>query len=126
MWTLLHQKQWLRGGMLILNAVVQTQMMLNTQVAQIRHCAIDYLAKGITINSEYYIALLVHLKEEITKKRPQIKCHKSIAMMAKLHELHFKLLPRPSYDPDLAPSDYWQFADLKECSRKRDLAPMNK
>ena len=29
---------------------------------------IDYLEKGRTINSEYYIALLVHLKEEIAKK----------------------------------------------------------
>ena len=28
---------------------------------------IDYLKKGRTINSEYYIALLVHLKEEIAK-----------------------------------------------------------
>ena len=34
--TLLPQKQWLRGGMLTLNAVELTQMMLNTQVAQIR------------------------------------------------------------------------------------------
>ena len=34
-WTLLSQKQRLRGGMLTLNAVIQTQMMLNTQVAQI-------------------------------------------------------------------------------------------
>ena len=32
---LFHQKQWLRGGMLTLNMVVQTQMMLNTQVVQI-------------------------------------------------------------------------------------------
>ena len=29
---------------------------------------IDYREKGRTINSEYYIALLVCLKEEITKK----------------------------------------------------------
>ena len=35
-WTLLHWKQWLRGGMLTLNAVVQTQMILNTQVTQIQ------------------------------------------------------------------------------------------
>ena len=34
--TLLHWKQWLRGGMLTLNTVIQTQMMLNAQVAQIR------------------------------------------------------------------------------------------
>ena len=34
---------------------------------------IDYLEKGKTINSKYYIALLVHFKEEITKKRAQMK-----------------------------------------------------
>jgi histone-lysine N-methyltransferase SETMAR len=86
---------------------------------------IDYLEKERTINSEYYIALLVNLKEEIAKKRPQMKkkkvffhqdnapCHKSIATMAKLHELHFELLPHTPYSPDLAPSDYYLLADLK-------------
>ena len=33
----------------------------------------DYLKKGRTINSECYIALLMRLKEEITRKRLQIK-----------------------------------------------------
>ena len=71
------------------------------------------------------MALLVHLKEEITKKQPQMKkkkglfnqdnapYHKWIATMAKLHELLFELLPHPPYSPDLAPSNYWLFADLK-------------
>ena len=40
-------------------------------------------------------------------------CHKSITMMAKLHAWYFKLLPHPPYSSDLAPSDYWLFADLK-------------
>lgn len=87
---------------------------------------IDYLEKGKRINSEYYIALLVRLKEEIAKKRPQMKkkkvlfhqdnapCHKSIATMAKMHELGFELLPHPPYSPDLAPSDFYLFADLKK------------
>ena len=79
---------------------------------------IDYLEKGRTTNSEYYIALLVCLKEEIAKKKPatndeekvlfhqdNILCHKSIAMMAKLHELHFELLSYPPYSPDLDPSN---------------------
>jgi len=26
----------------------------------------------------------------------------------------FELLPHPPYSPDLAPSDYWLFADLKK------------
>ena len=34
-WTLLRRKQWVKGSMLTLNAVVQTQMMLNAQAAQI-------------------------------------------------------------------------------------------
>ena len=34
--------------------------------------------------------------------------------MAKLSELGYKLLPHPPYSPDLAPSDYWLFADLKK------------
>jgi len=86
---------------------------------------IDYLEKGKTINSDYYIALLERLKDEIAKKRPHLKkknvlfhqdnapCHKSMKTMAKLHELGFELLPHPPYSPDLAPSDYFLFADLK-------------
>lgn len=37
--------------------------------------------------------------------------------MAKLHELGFELLPHPPYSPDLAPSDYCLFADLKRMLR---------
>ena len=38
---------------------------------------IDYLKKGRTIISEYYMTLLVRLKEEIAKKKPQMKNKKS-------------------------------------------------
>ena len=80
--------------------------------------SIDHLAKRRAINSEYYMALLVRLKEEIAKKRPQMKKkkvlfhqdnasrRKSIATLAKLHKLHFELFPHPPYAPDLAPSDH--------------------
>lgn len=86
---------------------------------------IDYLEKGKTINSDYYIALLERLKAEIAQKRPQMArkkvmfhqdnapCHKSLKTMAKIHELGFELLPHPPYSPDLAPSDYFLFSDLK-------------
>ena len=59
---------------------------------------IDYLEKERTINSEYYIALLVHLKEEIARPptatneeektlfcQDNEPCHKSMATMAKLY-----------------------------------------
>lgn len=86
---------------------------------------IDYLEKGRTINSDYYIALLERLKEEIAEKRPHMKkkkvlfhqdnapCHKSMKTMAKFNELGFELLPHPPYSPDLAPSDFFLFSDLK-------------
>lgn len=90
---------------------------------------VDYLAKGKTINSEYYIKLLVRLKQEIAIKRPHMQkkkivfhqdnapIHKSAATMAKLAELHFELLHHPPYSPDLAPSDYFLFSELKKSLR---------
>jgi [histone H3]-lysine36 N-dimethyltransferase SETMAR len=40
-------------------------------------------------------------------------CHKSIKTTAKLHKLGYELLLHPPYSPDLAPSDFFLFADLK-------------
>ena len=75
---------------------------------------INYLERGKTINSEYYIALLVHLKEEIATNEEEKSAfhqdnalyHSSIATMAKLHELNIQLLPYPPYSPDLVLSNY--------------------
>ena len=39
--------------------------------------------------------------------------HTSNIAQAKKHESSFESLPHPSYSPDLAPSDYYQFQDLK-------------
>ena len=35
-------------------------------------------------------------------------------MMLKLNKLSFEWLPHLPYSPDLAPSDYWLFAELKK------------
>ena len=78
---------------------------------------IDYLEKGKTINSEYYMALLDQFSADIKKRRPHMQkkkvlfhqdnspCHKSMKTMVKLNELSFELLPHPPYPPDLAHSD---------------------
>ncbi|GFW92999.1 putative DD34D transposase [Trichonephila clavipes] len=76
--------------------------------------------------SDYYVALLERLKDEIAEKRPHLKkkkvlfyqdnalwCHKSMKSITKLHELGFELLLHPPYNPDLAPSDFFLFSDLK-------------
>ena len=87
---------------------------------------IDYLKKGKTINSDYYMALLDRLSAEIKKKRPHMQkkkvlvhqdnapCHESLKTMDKLIELSFELLPHLPYSLVLAPSDYWLFSDLKK------------
>jgi [histone H3]-lysine36 N-dimethyltransferase SETMAR len=87
---------------------------------------IFYLEKGKTINSDYYIALLERLKDEIAEKRPHLKknkvlfhqdnapCHKSMKSMAKLNELWLQIASSSTVSPDLAPSDYFLFADLKK------------
>ncbi|GFY03386.1 mariner transposase [Trichonephila clavipes] len=86
---------------------------------------IDYLEKGKTIHSEYYMVFLDQLNEKIKKKCTQMQkkkvlfhqgnapCDKSMKMMVKLDELLFELLSHPPKGPDLAPNDYWLFADLK-------------
>jgi len=35
-------------------------------------------------------------------------------LAAKLMELRFQLVPHPSYSPDLAPSDYYLFPNMKK------------
>ena len=59
------------------------------------------------------------MKKKVFFHQDNAPCHKSVAMMAKLHELHLKLLLHPPYSPDLAPSNYWLFADLKRMLKKK-------
>lgn len=87
---------------------------------------IDFLPKGQTINSDYYIALLDRLDDAIKQKRPHMAkkkplfhqdnapIHKAMKTMVKFNDLQFELLPHPPYSPDLAPSDFYLFADLKK------------
>ena len=58
-------------------------------------------------------------KKKVVFHQGNAQCHKLIPMMAKLHELHFELLPHPPHSPDLAPSDYWLFADLKRMLQRK-------
>ena len=54
------------------------------------------------------------MKKKVLFHQDNALCHKSIATMAKLHELHFKLLLHPPYSSNLTPSNnYWLFADIK-------------
>ena len=52
-------------------------------------------------------------KKKVLFHQDNAPSDKSIATMAKLYELHFKLLTHPPYSSDLVPSDFWLFAELK-------------
>lgn len=87
---------------------------------------VDYLPKGVTINSAYYCTLLRRLREEIKEKRPGLlrkkvlfhhdnaRVHTSVETMAQIRDCGFELLPHPAYSPDLAPSDFHLFPNLKK------------
>lgn len=49
---------------------------------------------------------------------------KSMKTVAKFNKLGFDLLPHFPYSPGLSSSYYWLFADLKKCSREKNLAKM--
>ena len=87
---------------------------------------LDYLPKGHTITGEYYSDLLKRLRESIKKKRPGMitkgvlfhqdnaPAHSSMLAMATIRDCGFQLVPHPPYSPDLAPSDFHLFPNLKK------------
>ena len=59
-------------------------------------------------------------EENVLSHQDNAPCHKSIAMIAKLYELHLELLPYPPYSLDMAP-------EATGCLQtSKDLAPMKK
>lgn len=87
---------------------------------------IDYLEKGKTITGTYYASLLDQLIEKIKEKRPHMTkkkvlflqdnapSHTSAVATAKLVQLKFEMVPHPPYSPDLSPSDYFLFPNMKK------------
>ena len=84
---------------------------------------IDYLQKGKTINYEYYCSLLDQLNEKIREKKSRFAAQKNhfssrqCTCSQSFNELKYELLEHPSYSPDLAPSDYYLFRNLKQFLR---------
>lgn len=59
------------------------------------------MAKGVLLQQDY--------------ARP----HTGAQTMAVIRELKFTVLPHPPYFPDLAPSDYWLFGEMKKPLREK-------
>jgi len=95
---------------------------------------IDYLPKGQTTNAEYYSSLLVHLKDILKEKRrgeftkgvlflhDNAPAHRALATQKKLAYLSFHCLDHPPFSPDLAPSEYHLFSELKKHFKGRHFS----
>jgi len=87
---------------------------------------VDYLPEGSSITGQYFANLFDQLKEAIkTKRRGKLTkeilflqdnapTQTSNVVAAKLNTLGFQLVHHPPYSPDLAPSDYYLFPNLKK------------
>lgn len=90
---------------------------------------VDFLPRGMTITGQYYAGVLTRLKDSIRQKRrgkltrgplllhDNAPVHKSRIAQAALKDCGFEQLNHPPYSPDLAPSDYFLFRQLKAALR---------
>jgi len=86
---------------------------------------IDYLPPKTTMNGQYYATLLLKLRDAIKEKRrgmptqgvgllhDNAPIHKSMIAKEAVRDCGFVQLDHPADSPDLAPSDYFLFRNLK-------------
>ena len=89
---------------------------------------LDFLAKKSTITVAYYANFLDQLRT-VFREKHRGKLSKGILLQqdnAKVHTFKiaverngYELIPHPAYSPDLAPSDYFLFSNLKKDIRGR-------
>ena len=87
---------------------------------------IDYLPRKTTMNGVYYAGLLVQLRQAIKEKRrgklqlgvrllhDNAPVHTARVSQDAIKECGFEMIPHPPYSPDLAPSDFFLFPQLKK------------
>ena len=90
---------------------------------------IDDLEENTTINTDRYIKSLNKLAKKLPVVRPgkvharillqqdNARPHTAKKTMAVIREKKWELLPHPPYSPDLAPSDFYLFAPMKDALR---------
>lgn len=83
------------------------------------------------MSSDYYCSMLRKLREELPKQRrgalkrgPLIlidnaPIHKSVQTRSLIENIGFELIPHPPYSPDLAPSDFYLFRNLKSWLKQK-------
>jgi transposase len=87
---------------------------------------VEFMQQGTTITSQVYSEALKKLRRAIRKKRrgtlisgvvllhDNARPHTAARTRSLLAHLNWELFDHPSYSPDLAPSDYHLFTNLKD------------
>jgi hypothetical protein len=76
----------------------------------------EYTPLGQTVNKEYYQEVLLHLRDAVRHKRPELwdahnwQLHHTQGFLAKHNILQVHQAP---YSPDMAPCDFWLLLRLK-------------
>jgi len=98
---------------------------------------LDFLPIGTTMNGEYYAGLLRELRQKIKEKRRGLISRGSLLLednarphVSKLARAAglaagFTYIDHPPYSPDLAPSDYFLFSNLKKSLRGTKFLDLN-
>ena len=85
-----------------------------------------YVDMGHTITGAFYADLLIQLREKIRQIRrgklpngvlfhqDNAPAHTSTVAMAAIQKCGFQLVEDPPYSPDLVPSDYYLFPEMKK------------
>ena len=93
----------------------------------------DYLSHGDTISGQYYASLIDRLRSAVLEKRrgkfsrgvlllhDNAPVHKSNIAQAAIRRVGFTELNHPAYSPDIAPSDYYLFSNLKKFLRGKNF-----
>ncbi|GBP81308.1 Mariner Mos1 transposase [Eumeta japonica] len=96
---------------------------------------IDYLPKGTTMNGQYYANLLAQARSSRTEAweviarsavlQDNASVHTARVSRQALKDTGFSEIDHPPYSPDLAPSDYFLFSNLKKELRGRRFVDDN-
>ena len=85
-----------------------------------------YMGKGKTTTGEYYSGLLKRLRPELVRRRrgklrngvlllhDNAPAHRARQAVKTADQCGYEILPHPPYSPDLAPSDFCLFPNLRK------------
>ena len=97
----------------------------------------EYTVDGSTVTGTRFANSVQILREEVKKKRrgklrsglvlhmDNAPAHTSRIAQATIRDCGFELLPHPPYSPDLAPSDFWLFPNLKKALKGKRFEDTN-